>query len=224
MLKLTIVFASAVLLASASALPANADFISFSHTTALEDGPFTDNFTLPTFDTTLGTLTGVSLSLSGDFDADVSILNTLGSPQPYANANGSIPLVGTGPSGTTFTDTETVGPFSGIAVPGTTFIPTASEAVNDTVTIPSGQFNLYETPGGLPADFSFALNTSTFTGNPNPGVSFSGDAEADGVTTVTYTYTATTTTSTPEPASLALLGFGLIGLSAFRRRKAKSLS
>jgi hypothetical protein len=196
---------------------APASVISFSHTTTSQAVPLSDSFLLQGFDPSLGTLTGVTLTLDTTSMAEVDVLNITGSPMPFTNANVSIPVTATGPASTTVTDTLTAGPVSGTATllfPSINMFPglPATDSSSDVV-LPAN-FTPYIGVGSIvPVDVS--ASAGTYSGSAGSGVLFSGSAVAGAVTTVTYTYD-----SVPEPASLGLCAMALPLLAARRRRKA----
>ena len=63
---------TAAVLASTAAFATSME--SFSHVTPSMPVPFTDNFLLPSFNTALGTLTGVTISLTASGTAVVDIV------------------------------------------------------------------------------------------------------------------------------------------------------
>jgi len=108
------------------------------------------------------------------------------------------------------TSSEAVGSFLGT--------PT-SLAFNDTLTLGDDQDSL--STGWLSNNaltiYALASAADTFTSDGNSNSSFSNYVNV-GVE-ARYVYTPTPPTTVPEPASMALVGLGMMGLAAVRRRK-----
>ena len=185
--------------------------------------PFSTVVTLPEFNTSLGTLTGVELSKHFIGEISVQIFNFTGVPQDYTNATASIPLtVSTVIDNVIWTENDvlSVTSTSGTVWPGfnTVGVQTAtlSEFVNP---IPPLDFADFEGLGGINIPFSVVAGAGTYTGTAYPGVFFGGSATVGGYLDVTYTYT----TGVPEASTWAMLGagFAAIGFVGFRRGKAE---
>gem|GEM_PF-827737 len=192
---------------------------------------YTAEYYLASFDTSLGTLTGVTLGYTSNITAEVDIYNTYGgSSEAYAGATATVSVNLTGPDGSIVYTTAQAGPFAGAVAAadpsiGLSMAALAGNTATDTsYTEVTGDLSAYEAPGG--ADVAFiATNTDggSYTGDassaPDGTMFFSGDATAGGTASVTYTYTtATHGTPVPEPATMSIFCLGLMGLRAVRRR------
>lgn len=181
-------------------------------------------FTVPQFDPSDGTLTGVGILFSGQLKADLSVENwsttsgTSGTVNVFAN------LVLTGPSGSLSLQLQpsaNTGPislstFDGVidfaGTSGTTFSGLqGSKQLGQAVA--STFFGLYTGHGTLAFDVA-----------ADPGIQFhlSGGLPIESTTqaagagmAITYTYQEPSTI--PEPGVVGLMGIGLVGLAFVRR-------
>ncbi len=214
------------LLATVSAMSISAfgAQISYSHTTTAQTTPFSDAFTLTSFNPALGTLTAIAIDFSSTTTANLSVFNSTGSAGSFTNGSASVPLTVTGPTGVTNNVTATstfasgaygapAGPYSYPGSPVNTVAPTFNVA--------SANFASYTQPGAANVGFTVAGNSGTYGGTAANGVFFSGNATAGGTTTITYTYTVPST-GTPEPATMGLLGSALVGLGFLKFRSKKA--
>jgi hypothetical protein len=200
----------------------------FTHTIVPTSVPFTDNFTLPSFNPSLGTLTGVSVTMSLALTAEIDVINTSTTAQTFNNATATFSVTSTGPAGLVMNADPVTGPISGTAAPAQgatatfTRFPGLTAFSSSTVQILAPSFGPYVGGTGSPMTFTASLNNATFAGiTSSPNLYFGGSAVEGGTISVNYTYT-TADTSVPEPASLVMVGLGLAGAAAarFRRRSA----
>jgi len=205
---------AAGLLASAVG-PAQAAMISFDSTMVPVGAiPSTNNVAIQKFDTSLGTLTGITFTLNETVKADVQVDNITSSSLAFTNAFSSVPTTGTGPGGLSLAVTATANVASGTAAPGLNSYPGTTDMASST-SVYTGPFGPYEGPGVTFQTLTFAAGDGTFGGTGGPGsLFFGGTALAGGYISVTYTYTPA---AIPEPSSMALLGIGMVGFFTYRR-------
>jgi hypothetical protein len=174
--------------------------------------------TLPQFDAALGTLTGATLQIEG-----------IAQPQFQVLQVGTVAGTGTGATAVTYA-------VSGIGVAG---LSASASSGLQTVSVDAGFLDLASSPPPNPIFFNpvvalsnlaaltgtgtiaFNINesetTSGTTETPGANLAFGGVASANLLLDIAYTYTPID--PVPEPASLAVLGMGLLGLGAVKRRK-----
>jgi len=214
-------------------LPASADTESFTMTYGSASAPFAVNgdnfpviFNFPQFDTALGELNDIQVTLTttGFLLADVA--NT-GAAATFSDAQATGTITLSGPDGAQSSLTLTTTPFSGSIASGTPATPAHSLGLQISVSgqsvshVPLSGFGAYEAVGSA-GSFNFPLNAA-FAGSPSghgaSGVSFAGDASAFGSIEIDYNYA----TTVPEPGqllSLSLLYFGgLAGINRLRRTR-----
>jgi hypothetical protein len=217
MKKLSIVLAAILAMAGAQA-----GTVSFSASKVLTTTNWTDNLSLNRFDSSLGTLTGVSFSYSGSVSSNFS-LESLDNAPSIVTVNAAGQLVFSGPFSDTLnimgSTTQALSAFDGVIDFGGT-----SGAIVGPVT--GSQGGIFAVVGSL-ASFigAGAFNVgvagtglSNASGAGNLITQISTQAGAD--VTVTYTFDALTQ-QVPEPSGLALVGLALAAAgAASRRRKA----
>jgi hypothetical protein len=174
------------------------------------------NASVDPFDSSKGTLTGVSETINETISNTVGLTNTTNqtiaamiSQTVKLTDNGADPIFG----GSTFPGKLTIG-FSLDGGASSDF--TGSVSLGGASPVDTSNLAFYEGPGQV--DFFLGVSLFGFTAPPS-GIEFVGLPQVSlgpGTVTVTYTYTAA-----PEPAALTLLGLGVataVGYGWHRRR------
>lgn len=210
------------------AVGAQAATVSYSFTNAVENTEINQTGLLGLFDTTLGTLTGASLSFGAELAGTISL--TLGNSQTSAQVRGTT----SSDIGVSSSLAAISGLFNGVAdlslsyttgfqllAPNSTYtsaVLTDSDSL--TLDLSSILASLGAAGGG-----NFGLSCESLSGlGITGGAGFSGGSQTtQGAcnASIVYTYDASPTTpgEVPEPATLSLMGLAALGLAAANRRR-----
>jgi hypothetical protein len=210
------------------ATAARADVQDFSVSYGTSNAPltaaFSGTYTLPTFNTTLGTLTSVSLTLDSFDVVSGEIINLSSSPQSYGGESATLPVMVTALDGLTTTATGSASYGPGTANAGPYVVTTLSgqaSAPNASASLSSG-FSDYEGVFGQNFNLTIASEAGSYSiQNPGgPPGSLLGGGGGTSYGTVTVEYDFNPAAPTPEPTTLALAGLGgLVTLMVVRRRR-----
>jgi hypothetical protein len=201
---------------------------SFSIGSSLQSLSATGDFTLPNFDTSLGTLESVNLTLTVNNCSTINVFNASSSSESFSSATMNLLGSVTGPNNLLLNTSLESQAAPGVAQAG---INTFNPGKNTTTTlgsVDSSLLGIWENqPSGV-VDLSYTKGNPTFQGTDTGGdnLLFGGTLKGYGEVTVQYTYLADSDPNspplaTPEPSAKYLSGLaaGAMALLLFGRRR-----
>lgn len=223
--KTALGFAATALLLTATATAQDTKTQTFSIGSPLQCLSSTGNFTLPDFDSSLGTLESINLTLTITNCSKIQVFNNSNQSVDFTNA--SLNLLGSvsGPGGTTLNTSVTASIPSGTAHLGLNCFPTTKNSTTVSSLLDPSLFSLWQDQDGNVVDLSYVKGDPTFAGTAlGNGLFFGGEIKGYGKVTVEYTYLSGGNGSpiaTPEPAGGYLSAIAAAGMMfmLFGRRK-----
>jgi hypothetical protein len=184
----------------------------FSSVVAMPD----DHFFLQPFDTSLGTLTGVAITvtLTGTISLESSTLRT---SFTYNNASAAAVAQMNGPDLLEMQTLLTTPTVSGAFAPGDPpVLASASGPVSNTLDVPSSDFSSFETLASVTISLD---GFAWWAAQTDPLADLSAVGDVPGSLTLVYTY-APVGAPVPEPSTALLVtaGLGALGFLSLRRQ------
>jgi hypothetical protein len=207
------------LFAFAFAVAARANVIDYSAATGILSTGSSVNLTLPEFDSSLGTLQAVNLTLTSTINGSVSIFNLTGASQSFTNALASLTIGVTGPDGTAASVTPVVTVPFGTVNPGETDFGPLSNVASSSVT--ASTLSSYEAVGG--GSLSFAVVSSSggyYQGTSVPDVFFGGAVSSSGEVDIAYTFLPARVPDSLNIAGALIAAMALLGWLRHRQANA----
>jgi len=182
---------------------------------------FTEQLTINAFNMSLGTLTGVSVSVESSMTSAGSITY---SGSATADSDHSVFLMSDWLVSTAAADNYTFGTQNSTFLSGSKFLNAGdTDSFNETTGKLGANLtnvNLAAFTNNVTFDFSMSAQTmASVTAHSGSNLGSVGtDTASWGQVTVAYTYNAVA--AVPEPTSIAILALGLVGFAASRKKSA----
>jgi hypothetical protein len=171
---------------------------------------------LEKFNTALGNLTGIELTLTSDVNLQAQVFNATGATASFTGAQASATLTLNAPGSVVPTLTLSTTPFSDSVAAGASAVgPQTLLSASDVMDIPSADFSAYEYSGGGSSSLSANLTgTPCYVGNGPAGLFFGGSASTYGTVEIQYQYSS----NVPDVgALLPEVGLLLCGFAAMKK-------
>ncbi len=179
------------------------------------------SFTCTQFDSNLGPLTSMTLTITGQITGPLVLTNVASQAQTFEfdvtfrHRVGALPGFSFTPApGNTFLSSFSTGSINLAASGGSIGYNLLLNGTTGPM-VNNSNFAPYQAPGG--GNFAIDFYTNTLTSFSGGGGNINVDQTTNAFTTATVSYTYGVTT--PEPASMALLGAGMLALGFARRRR-----
>jgi hypothetical protein len=202
---------------------ASASFVEYSTNIGAQAVSFSTTFSVQKFDASLGSLTGITLSLTSSIVGQLDVFNVLSTAQSFTNASAAIPVTVTAmtPDTTTVSANAVATVATGIANPGANAFPGLTASATGSSSVALSNWAYYIGLGASTASFTATTPGGLYTGTAAPGVFFGGSGTADGLFKIRYDYLPTTST-VPLPDSGAMLLLALAGTGLYLRGKRRA--
>ncbi len=174
------------------------------------------SLTLEKFNTALGHLTDIELTLTSDVNLQAQVFNASGATASFTGAQASATLTLNAPGSVAPTLTLSTAPFSDSVAAGASAAgPQTLLSASDAMAISPANFSAYEYSGGASSSLSADLTgTPSYFGNGPAGLFFGGSASTYGTVEVQYQYSS----NVPDVgAPLAEVGLLLCGFAAMKK-------
>ncbi|HEV3271708.1 MAG TPA: choice-of-anchor E domain-containing protein [Candidatus Methylacidiphilales bacterium] len=222
---------TAALLLFTDAASAKTQTETFTASESLGCSQSDNNFVLPGFNTTLGTLDCIDVTLTFSGRSSIRVINDGSAPLGFSDASLTVPIDVSGPDGIDF-DTSLTGDIaSGTAKPGLNSFKTMKNSVTDSQQINPGAYNLWENQPDNLVSFIVSKGDPTYQGADHGGdLFFGGKATEHGKISVEYIYTVPNCLGTggaeavPEPPGKYFSGIVAVALMLVLIRRKKLLS
>ena len=206
---------------SARATPTETE--TFNAGASLQSLMATGDFTLPDFNTQLGTLDSIDITLTVNSSSTIEVYNSTNSAVDFTNASLTVPGSVTGPGGASVSAILNAVLTSGVAQPGmNTYEPTPTTITKSETLSDPGILSQWEDQVGGVVNLTYNKGSATYQGTDtgDGNLLFGGAAKGCGEFSVEYTY-SNDSAAVAEPASKYLTAIAAAAgvFLLMRRRK-----